>query len=548
MMRTVGVVGRSTVGASRTGAAEKSSAAIPLVFRSKTNWVEVPQSIRTQGSRCAVTPSAATTGSVLSGGRELEKSAPTWAKPDEFQLDGHVALDNRSIWRTTWWPVGRLAELKDDEPNATQLLGMDLVLWKDATGTWCAARDECPHRFARMSVGRLDQGVLECRSHGWAFDGTGKCIRNPQAETEKARATTCKSKRSCLRTFPTMVVDELLFVFPQEGEVPPEHAAGPTLPEKDSSWGSWGTWTSTAFPIGYAKCIEHGMDPSHGCFTHDEVVSPRLETSPMSMKVTEPVSKEGYTLWHGGYTNIQKELEMTSSRTFAAPGIIHLEYGFNDGQAFKTFIYFVPAAPNKTLIYGTQGVKGAPPIGDFSRPKLTPVQWLIVQMVGDGLYHTNKKLGRGSLQEFPVLNGMEYVSSRKRGGWREGYYATASDLGVVEFNKWLERYGGGRPDWEGGEPAPTDLLPLETLFSPYELHAKDCPICKQTIAACETWNKRLLMIALALIAFAALLPANDLFGIAVRVVPVLAAGAALYLREEIEKHRQNFFHQNPWGE
>lgn len=73
---------------------------------------------------------------------------------------------------------------------------------------------------------------------------------------------------------------------------------------------------------GVIVCKGVWADPSHGCFTHDEVVSPRLETSPMSMKVTEPVSKQGYTLWHGGYTNVQKKLEMTSSRTFAAPGII----------------------------------------------------------------------------------------------------------------------------------------------------------------------------------------------------------------------------------
>ncbi len=70
----------------------------------------------------------------------------------------------------------------------------------------------------------------------------------------------------------------------------------------------------------------------------------------------------------------------------------------------------------------------------------------------------------------------------------------------------------------------------------------------QTIVASETWSKRLLIVAFAVIGIAALLPANNMFGIAVRAVPVLAAGAALYLREEIEKHRQNFFHLNPWVE
>lgn len=91
------------------------------------------------------------------------------------------------------------------------------------------------------------------------------------------------------------------------------------------------------------------------------------------------------------------------------------------------------------------------------------------------------------VQEYPVLNSMEYVLSRKRGGWREGYYATASDIGVVEFNKWLERYGGGRPDWESGEPGPIPLMPIDKLFSPYEQHAKDCSICKKVcLSPCWT--------------------------------------------------------------
>jgi phenylpropionate dioxygenase-like ring-hydroxylating dioxygenase large terminal subunit len=52
------------------------------------------------------------------------------------------------------------------------LLGRDLVVWLDGSAgsrsapSWRAAVDECPHRLAAMSDGRLENGVLSCRYHG----------------------------------------------------------------------------------------------------------------------------------------------------------------------------------------------------------------------------------------------------------------------------------------------------------------------------------------------------------------------------------------------
>ena len=41
-------------------------------------------------------------------------------------------------------------------PHATQLLGMDLVLWRDKAGAWRCFEDRCPHRLAALSEGRID--------------------------------------------------------------------------------------------------------------------------------------------------------------------------------------------------------------------------------------------------------------------------------------------------------------------------------------------------------------------------------------------------------
>lgn len=69
----------------------------------------------------------------------------------------------------------------------------------------------------------------------------------------------------------------------------------------------------------------------------------------------------------------------------------------------------------------------------------------------------------------------------------------------------------------------------------------------QTIAACEEWNKRLLYGAFGLLGVAVMLPVTGAAGLALRAVPVLAGASLLFLREEIDKHRQKFFHQDVWG-
>ncbi|MFT3666530.1 Rieske 2Fe-2S domain-containing protein [Piscinibacter sp.] len=64
-------------------------------------------------------------------------------------------------------------------PLAVRLLGEDWVLWRDEAGAPRAAPDRCPHRGARLSLGRVCDGMLECAYHGWRFDGEGRCTRIP---------------------------------------------------------------------------------------------------------------------------------------------------------------------------------------------------------------------------------------------------------------------------------------------------------------------------------------------------------------------------------
>ncbi|MPS94500.1 aromatic ring-hydroxylating dioxygenase subunit alpha [Comamonas sp.] len=80
--------------------------------------------------------------------------------------------------RTLWHPVAQSSEVVS-APFSVRLLEQPLVLWRDAEGRVQSFVDRCPHRGARLSMGRVENGHLECPYHGWQFSSQGQCVKVP---------------------------------------------------------------------------------------------------------------------------------------------------------------------------------------------------------------------------------------------------------------------------------------------------------------------------------------------------------------------------------
>ncbi len=79
----------------------------------------------------------------------------------------------------TWYVAAWSSEVKAGEVLARTLLDMHVALFRQVDGSAAAVLDRCPHRFAPLSDGRVDEGRLICGYHGLGFDGAGHCILNP---------------------------------------------------------------------------------------------------------------------------------------------------------------------------------------------------------------------------------------------------------------------------------------------------------------------------------------------------------------------------------
>ncbi len=78
-----------------------------------------------------------------------------------------------------WYPICESRNVRAGRPMGLTRLGERLVLWRGSDGRLCCARDVCPHRAARLSLGRIREGCLECPYHGLRFDSAGRCVLIP---------------------------------------------------------------------------------------------------------------------------------------------------------------------------------------------------------------------------------------------------------------------------------------------------------------------------------------------------------------------------------
>jgi vanillate O-demethylase monooxygenase subunit len=83
--------------------------------------------------------------------------------------------------RNTWYVAAWCDEVSRD-PLGRKLLDQDVVLYRKEDGDVVAIGNRCPHRFAPLSMGKLQGDTIECPYHGLRFNGRGACVLNPNGD------------------------------------------------------------------------------------------------------------------------------------------------------------------------------------------------------------------------------------------------------------------------------------------------------------------------------------------------------------------------------
>jgi len=184
-------------------------------------------------------------------------------------------------------PLLRVEEL-GDAPQAVRLLGEDWVVWRDADGRARAAPDQCPHRGARLSLGRVCAGQLECPYHGWRFEGDGRCAAIPAVPGFQPPASHGLAVR------PLTEFAGLWWLVPGGDAPPPAFAAEHEPRLRKLTVGPFDVATSAP------RVVENFLDMAHFGFVHEGWLGERShgEVPPYTVDVTpEGLHAHGCRAW-----------------------------------------------------------------------------------------------------------------------------------------------------------------------------------------------------------------------------------------------------------
>ncbi|WP_341889896.1 aromatic ring-hydroxylating dioxygenase subunit alpha [Variovorax sp. YR752] len=162
-------------------------------------------------------------------------------------------------------------------PVAVRLLGDDVVLWRDESGTPRAAPDRCPHRGTRLSLGRICAGQIECPYHGWRFDGAGRCVHIPALPDFTPRAT------HAVAIFGVIEAHGLLWLHLDPEAVLPRFDAETDPKLRKLNVGPYDVATSAP------RIVENFLDLAHFGFVHEGWLGDRAHVALDSYRV-EPTA------------------------------------------------------------------------------------------------------------------------------------------------------------------------------------------------------------------------------------------------------------------
>eukprot|EP01024_Parvocaulis_polyphysoides_P067946 TRINITY_DN8211_c0_g1_i10.p1 TRINITY_DN8211_c0_g1~~TRINITY_DN8211_c0_g1_i10.p1 ORF type:complete len:535 (-),score=59.97 TRINITY_DN8211_c0_g1_i10:290-1894(-) len=377
-------------------------------------------------------------------------------------------------WTKQWYPIQAVMHLDPTRPTGVQVLGKDLVIWRDGDGNWVCFEDQCPHRLVPLSEGRLQiDGTLQCSYHGWRFNGKGECVKIPQAEPELEKKL-CSNERACAKIFPTQEKHGLLWIWGESGadahleSLQKNPAVPPVIQDGNFDQKQWQV---RDLPYSHKTLLENVVDPAHVTVSHHgQQNQDRKNAKPIYMKLGDPIhALKGFRIFRNFDKNIldQKSFENESYTAFVPPycACVH---GCIKDIVLDLVLIATPVTQGKCRLF------------------------LVIARNGKGADEINKKISRIPQwyqhlqwniffqQDNVFLFKQEKIIENMPTPITKNFYMpTTSDVGVSSLHKWFLMHGQGgvqyHPEMVPSNPTENDLTDT------YNAHTKHCKFCMDAL-------------------------------------------------------------------
>jgi phthalate 4,5-dioxygenase oxygenase subunit len=185
------------------------------------------------------------------------------------------------LMRRHWIPVclGEEVALADGTPVHAKILGEDLVVFRDTSGSIGVLDEHCPHRRASLVMGRNEEGGLRCLYHGWKVDVKGNVL---EMASEPASSGLCAKVKHT--AYPAHEWGGFVWAYMGPAESmsafePPAFA--PTAQTRVSI-------VKVQVPCNWAQILEGAIDSAHSSSLHSTDMPPARVDAAMATGTVWP--------------------------------------------------------------------------------------------------------------------------------------------------------------------------------------------------------------------------------------------------------------------
>eukprot|EP00590_Aulacoseira_subarctica_P004220 CAMPEP_0172430208 /NCGR_PEP_ID=MMETSP1064-20121228/53576_1 /TAXON_ID=202472 /ORGANISM="Aulacoseira subarctica , Strain CCAP 1002/5" /LENGTH=516 /DNA_ID=CAMNT_0013176115 /DNA_START=89 /DNA_END=1636 /DNA_ORIENTATION=- len=394
-----------------------------------------------------------------------------------------------------WIPVGSASAFAPLSPTMVTIMNQEFAVWQnELTKEWSVLLDECPHRLAPLSQGRINpsSGCIECPYHGWEFECDGTNHHIPQFPNKELFDNAISNPKSNLHatSFPVHLSGDLIFAFlptPFHNEsfpitlTPEEMYFGLSAQASNNM-----TFYVRELPYSFDFLVENFFCPAHIPFAHHGLQGVRNDGSPIPMNVIA----NNFTTVEVEYQDRIRNKTRNGILSFARPSYYHFRLKDLENKIRKTpalQIYCVPIrAGQSRVLFQNAFSKRIPTwlVHAASNRFLNTDTWL----------HNAERRMRIRQDNSNITTRSTYTSP------------TSSDLGVLAFRNWWSTYGMSLAPPHSFGPATTEQLPSRSLtrseqIDPWVHHTKHCASCRKALKLWKRSEKLSLAFSFASVAF-----------------------------------------------
>jgi phenylpropionate dioxygenase-like ring-hydroxylating dioxygenase large terminal subunit len=244
-----------------------------------------------------------------------------------------------------WYAVLDSSEVPRHRPVGVVRMGERLVFWRDSQGRTVCQRDQCAHRGAALSAGKVVGDCVACPFHGLQYDSKGRCQLIP-ANGRIAQV----HERFQVHTYPTQEAHGFIWLWWGEArdDLPP-------LPWFDDLGDDFPYASFTDhWTVHYSRAIENQLDVAHLPFVHYNTIGRGGRTlidGPVTRLENDRLRVWVYNRKDDG-TAPRKPEDIPEPET---PALLHFHFPNiwqnRLGQNMRVMLAFVPIDEENTRLY-----------------------------------------------------------------------------------------------------------------------------------------------------------------------------------------------------